>query len=512
MNVVFNAVGKDIVKAFPAGFTYKTEDGSVLFSPWVSYPNQRIWNENNLLLKVDSYKPSHAPCYPPDADAMESYIEARAGDHLLFFGLQMYIQKYLMTPISQADIDEAVDFFALHGEPFDKEMWQHIFDTYNGFIPVVISAIPEGTVVPNRNIIAKISCTDKKCFSVASYLETSFLRGVWYPSSTGTISYDCRVEIKKYMELTADSLEGLNFKLHSFAGRGVSSSESAALGDAGHMATGAMGSDTVEGVIRANNAYGCTGGMSAFSIPATEHSTITSWGKENEAAAYKNFLDKYLLPGKICACVSDSYDIMEACDIWGTIHKDQIVNSGGTLVVRPDSGEPAPTVLAVVERLEKYFGTTVNSKGYKVLPDCIRVIQGDGINRNAIVEILQLLMWKGYSADNVAFGMGGALLQHVNRDTFGFVMKCCAIRIGGVWVDVFKEAPGKNSKKGRLELIQYPDRTYETIRVEDIRWVDNKMEGKKVLEIAYQLVKQGNFYYPVYRHQDLDDVRERANR
>jgi nicotinamide phosphoribosyltransferase len=348
--------------------------------------------------------------------------------------------------------------------------------------------------------------------SAASYLETSFLRGVWFPSSTATISLDCRREIKTYMDLTSDTPDDRNFKLHSFAGRGVSSSESAALGDAGHMATGAMGSDTVEGIIRANNAYGCEGGMAAFSIPATEHSTITSWGKENEAAAYKNFIDKFLKPNAICACVSDSYEILNACDIWGTVHKDQIVNSGGTLVIRPDSGDPAPTVLSVVQRLEKHFGTTVNTKGFKVLPSCIRVIQGDGINRNSIVEILQLLMWRGYSADNIAFGMGGALLQHVNRDTYGFAMKCCAIKINGVWVDVFKEAPGKNSKKGRLELIQYPDGEYATVKVEDLVWKDHVIEGKKVLEVVYQLIEQNGFYFPWYRHQTLDEVRVNANK
>lgn len=455
----------------------------------------------NILLSVDSYKLAHAKCYPPNATAMESYIEARGGSHLVFFGLQIFIQDYLLTPITQADINEAADFYAMHGEPFDREMWEHILNTYNGYIPVTIKAVKEGTVLPNRNIVAKITCEDPKCFSAASFLETSALRGIWYPSSVATYSYDCKQEIKKYLALTSDNQEQIAFKLHDFGARGVSSGESAAIGGCAHLVN-FMGSDTVEGIVMANRYYGCASGMSAYSIPATEHSTITSWGKDKEADAYKHFLDTYLKKGAIVACVSDSYDILKACDIWGTVHKDQIVNSGGTLVVRPDSGDPATTVLAVVERLEKYFGSTKNTKGYKVLPDCIRVIQGDGINKGSITDILSLLKFHGYAADNVAFGMGGQLLQIINRDTFGFAMKCCAIKVDGVWQDVFKEAPNKSSKKGKLALI-FQNGEYKTGREEDL---DGRTD---LLEVAYKLITD-KVVFPWFRRQTLDEVRELA--
>jgi nicotinamide phosphoribosyltransferase len=65
------------------------------------------------------------------------------------------------------------------------------------------------------------------------------------------------------------------------------------------------------------------------------------------------------------------------------------------------------------------------------------------------------LKFAGYSADNVAFGMGGALLQIVNRDTQMFAMKCSAIRINGKWFEVYKDPVGdstKKSKRGRVTL------------------------------------------------------------
>jgi nicotinamide phosphoribosyltransferase len=472
--------------------------------------------KKNIILCADSYKSSHCGAgnnnlYPPGAEAMESYIEARAGSHLVFFGLQMFIQDYLMNPITQADIDEAAKFFDMHGEPFDREMWEYILAKYNGYLPVRIFAVPEGTVVQNRNIVAKILCYDPRCFSVASYLETCFLRGIWYPSSVATYSYDCKQVIKQYHELTSDHPEGVVFKLHDFGGRGVSSGESAAIGGCAHLVN-FMGSDTVEGIVKANQAYGCESGMAGYSIPATEHSTITSWGKENEVAAYENFMDKYLKPGKICACVSDSYGIMNAVDIYGTVLKDKIQNSGGTFVVRPDSGDPAATPVAVIEKLAEYFGTTTNSKGFKVLPDCIRVIQGDGINKSTIEDILSMLKWKRYAADNIAFGMGGQLLQIVNRDTYGFAMKCSAIKINGEWQDVYKEAPGKNSKKGRLTLV-LSNGEYQTRRIEDCKWADGDVYSIELKEVFRLVALEGlleGLYSPWYQHQTLDEIRARA--
>jgi nicotinamide phosphoribosyltransferase len=66
-------------------------------------------------------------------------------------------------------------------------------------------------------------------------------------------------------------------------------------------------------------------------------------------------------------------------------------------------------------------------------------------------------MAMGWSADNIAFGMGGALLQAVDRDTQKFAMKASSARINGVDVDVQKDPatdPGKKSKAGRVTLWQ----------------------------------------------------------
>ena len=61
----------------------------------------------------------------------------------------------------------------------------------------------------------------------------------------------------------------------------------------------------------------------------------------------------------------------------------------------------------------------------------VRLIQGDGVNEHTIRTILGGFQAYGWSADNIAFGMGGALLQQIDRDTQKFAMKCSSITVNG---------------------------------------------------------------------------------
>merc|ERR1740123_32584 len=167
-----------------------------------------------------------------------------------------------------------------------------------------------------------------------------------------------------------------------------------------------------------------------FSIPATEHSTMTSWTQDGELDAMRNFLKQY--PTGIVACVSDSFDIFQACEqYWGTQLKAEIEKRNGTLVVRPDSGELPKIVLDVLERLESKFGSEKTSTGHRLLPPCIRVIQGDGIDIDSLQMILTAMKDNLWAADNLAFGSGGALLQKLHRDTNKCAFKCSYAKIAG---------------------------------------------------------------------------------
>lgn len=418
---------------------------------------------HNIILNADSYKYSQFNQYPDGTEYVYSYIESRGGkfDTTVFFGLQAFIKEYLTTPITIQMIDEAQAIIEAHGEPFNREGWIYILMEHDGRLPVQINAVPEGTVVPTKNILASIINTDPKCYWLTSFLETALLRAVWYPTTVATNSREIKKVILDALERTGTP-DDIGFKLHDFGARGVSSLESAGIGGAAHLVN-FMGTDTVEALLFARRYYGAD--MAGFSVPAMEHSTVTSWGRENEVRSYRNMVKKNGRPGGIVSAVSDSYDIFEACKLWGTELKQDIIDSGATLVVRPDSGHPAAVVLRCLQILDQHFGSTINDKGFKVLNN-VRVLQGDGINIQSVGEILDTIIAKGFSADNLVFGQGGALLQIVNRDDQKFAMKCSAARINGKWVDVFKDPitdPGKQSKKGQLALIPTQD-GFTTIR------------------------------------------------
>lgn len=455
----------------------------------------------NIILNTDSYKVSMFKQYPAGTTGVYSYIESRGGryDRTVFFGLQAFIKEYLLDPITQSDIDIADEILTAHGEPFNRAGWQYILDKHNGYLPVVIRAVPEGTVVPVKNVLATIENTDPECFWLTTWLETALLRAIWYPTTVATQSWAIKRVILDYLERTGDP-STIDFKLHDFGARGVSSMESAGIGGAAHLVN-FMGTDTISGVLFAREYYNA--GVAGFSIPAAEHSTITSWGRDREVDAYANMLAQFARPGSIVAVVSDSYDIFNAASkLWGEELRDQVIASGGTVVIRPDSGDPVDVNRRLIQILDSKFGSTVNAKGFKVLNN-VRLIQGDGVNELTIRSILGAFMALGYSADNIAFGMGGALLQQVDRDTQKFAMKCSSAQINGEWVDVQKDPvtdSGKKSKAGRVTLWtsggEYASFVNQPTRWTDkgtVGWTDALEEvfrdGKLVKEITFEEVR-----------------------
>lgn len=458
-------------------------------------------NLANLILNTDSYKFSHYLQYPPETRAISSYVEARGQSEqpeVVFFGLQMFLKEYLSKPVTMGDVEEAEVIVTAHGLPFNRAGWTHIVAQHGGFLPLLIEAIPEGTLVRRGVPVAQIVNTDPACYWLTSYIETALLRAIWYPSTVASHSRKVKQIIQPVLEKTCDDPASvLPFRLHDFGARGTTSFEQAGLGGAAHLVN-FMGTDTVSGVLYARRYYGAE--MAGFSIPASEHSTMTSWGPEREAEAYANMIDRFGGSG-LYAVVSDSYDINNAVsDIWGKQLKDRVKAAGGTLVVRPDSGDPVETPVQVIRQLAYHFGTRLNGKGYKVLDDSVRVIQGDGISPADIGLILSRLEAFGFSAENIAFGMGAGLLQKVNRDTYSFAMKANARQdAAGAWHDVYKRPATMNlkaSKAGRQAVV----------------------EGAGGLEAARidQLANRQNLLQPVWRDGELlrewsfDEVRARA--
>lgn len=463
----------------------------------------------NLLLLADAYKYSHYKLYVPGTTRIYSYLESRGGlfNETVFYGLQYFLKEYLEgQAFTKADVDEAEEI--LNGvfgrkDVFDRSKFDYILEKYNGKLPVRIKAVREGETIPVKNVLMTIENTDPNCFWLTNFLE-SLLMHVWYPSTVATLSREIRKTVQNYFDKTSDdsSQTAIDFVLNDFGFRGVSSVESAGLGGSAHLIN-FMGSDTVYASAFAKKYYDAQQ-VYGMSVPATEHSIMTLLGKEGERKIFNHVLEAY--PEGIISCVSDSFDIFNAVgEVWGKELKDKILSRNGRLVIRPDSGDPVQTLLRVFEILFDRFGFTINQKGYRVLPPQVRVIQGDGIDYDSIQTIYEAITAKGIAAENLVLGMGGALLQKVNRDTQKFALKCSYAEVDSKSIRVSKSpvemnekgelvSSFKTSKSGRLKLVRINE-SFET--------VNESEDGKDLLETVFE---NGL----ITRIQTFEDIRKRA--
>jgi nicotinamide phosphoribosyltransferase len=444
---------------------------------------------NNMTLKTDTYKLAHWEAYKAlGLTKVFSYFEARKGaiyDTTTFVGLQPILHFLQENPITMDMVDEGDAFTTGHIGPnlYNRAGWEYIVNHHGGRLPIVIKAIPEGTEVPKGNALLTIENTDPNCPWITNHLET-FLTQVWFPSTVATLSKEIKKYCKRYLDLTSDNGEiPLKFMLHDFGERGVSSMESAGMGGMAHLVN-FYGSDTVEGVLYAREFY--KEPMAAYSVIATEHSIMTSRGSTREYEVIQMMLEKF--PKGILSLVLDSYNIYEAVDHLTTTLLDKVKAREGKVVIRPDSGEPVEVLARIYEILTNNLGSeiTINSKGFKVLPSYIGVIWGDGLDIAKIQEILEWLLQANWSAENIVFGMGGGLLQKVNRDTQAFAFKCSANQTEeGIWNDVWKDpidsSSGKSSKKGCLKLIKH-EGAFMTVREDDLAYSQFENELKVVFE------------------------------
>jgi nicotinamide phosphoribosyltransferase len=412
----------------------------------------------NIPKLSDSYKFGHHYMYPKWTEHVYSYFESRIGakwDETVFYGLQYYLKRYLEgTVVATKDIDEAEAFAKAHfgnDHTFNRAGWDYVVKEHGGRLPVRIKTVPEGTVVPANNVMMTVEDTDPngQCWWLTNHLET-ILTHVWYPSTVATLSRQVKKVISGYLDITAESDAGLPFMLHDFGFRGTECIESAAWGGSAHLVN-FMGTDTVIGIDLLMQYYGAD--VCGFSVNATEHSIMTALGKEGEADVIRRVLEQ--CPTGILSVVGDSYDIFDCTEkIVGETFREEILARDGVYVVRPDSGDPVSTVSRLLKILDSKFGHTINSKNYRVLNPKVRLIWGDGIDIHGIEAILESMWQEGWSAENIVFGMGGGLLQKVNRDTQRFAFKSSAQCRSGVWHDIYKDPIDKSkvSKRGRLAL------------------------------------------------------------
>lgn len=463
-----------------------------------------------LAVLTDSYKATHFLMYP-GADKMVAYGEFRTpftgsdDQRFLFYGIRYVVENYLNHKWTVEEVERADLFYKTHNAgytpfQFPKELFLKFIKENDGYFPVKLEALPEGTAAHIHTPVYQITA-EKEYTTLCTFLET-VLTQVWYPTTVATLSRMAKDTIEDAFEKSVDdeAMFLLESRLHDFGFRGCTCVEQSVLGGAAHLLS-FTGSDTMSACFYVQ--FALNGGRPVGnSIPATEHSVMTAWRTEREAVL--NMMHQF--GTAVFATVMDSYDYERALQklvpSLASVHK---ANNTGFWVLRPDSGDPVEAILMALRALDQVFGSTVNKKGFKVIRGA-GCIQGDGINKETIKRILEAALASGFSAQNVAFGMGGGLLQKVNRDTMGFATKLSHIRYAdGKERDIMKlpkSDKGKVSLPGVLRVRRDAKGFPQVLPAEACK--DDGLSAEDLLRVVYD-------QRPVAAQwDDFDTVRQRA--
>ena len=412
----------------------------------------------NLILQTDSYKHYHWTMRIHDTTRTYSYLSSRIGAKHAWntaVGLQYYLKEYLEGPrVTRADIEEALDYLRAHFRyPQLNPMWSHIVETYGGRLPLRILAWDEGCRVPVGYPTFTVVNTDPRCEALTNHVEPLLCK-VWYPMTVATISGYVIEELLTLVRASGGPDAVARYMLHDFGYRGASSEETARIGGMAHLVHG-QGTDTMQAMKQAAHYYGASLQDLAFSVVASEHSIMTAGGPQEEVAIARHIIETH--PDQTISLVADSYDYYAFVDAMIDL-KPVVDEHRVKLVIRPDSVTPQhpdakDLVLWTLNRYMARMPCTTTPTGHKETP--YSVLWSDGLVPDTIIDIASAVVVNGFAAHNTAYGMGGGLLQKVDRDTERFAMKSSAQERDGQWVNIQKNPLDKSkaSLAGRLQVV-----------------------------------------------------------
>ena len=412
----------------------------------------------SIIRRTDSYKLGHYLMLVDGVENASSYFESRENtfsEKTLWFGLQYYLKK--MGKVLQQDVEEVEEEVEDHLGPgiFNRKGWEKIINVYNGDLPITIRSLPEGSYVKSSIPLLDITLTedDKELAWLPQYIE-SYLMHVWLPSAVATLSFNTKVDIANYWLQTCDNLNGLEFALHDFGYRAVGDDDAAAIAGLGHLVN-FRGTDTFPAIKLGKKMYDMRKDH-ALSVFASEHSIMTQLGKGGEEEVFLHLLNT-IPKDKLLSVVIDSYCPYNFISNIVRKHADKVLERTAPTVFRPDSTtgrhpKPADQVVWIQKELMDIFGYHTTNKGFDELNSKLGNLWGDGIDRPGVNEILRAVVANGISVRSNVFGMGGGLLQKINRDNLRFALKKSAQKMNGKWMDIKKETYGKTSRSGRFSV------------------------------------------------------------
>jgi len=450
------------------------------------------------LIQTDFYKQGHYAMYEPGTTRIYSNLTPRKSrvegiNQVVVFGHTYFLREYLVNQWNR-------EFFSRPWEevsaPYQSLMdstlgpgavtLAHIKSLHDlGYLPLLIKALPEGSLCPIRVPSLTITNTVDHAYWLVNFLETILSTTLWQPYTTATLAREFLREFRRAALETTGDTGFCQWQGHDFSMRGMSSLESACTSGAAHLAVGFTGTDTVP-AIRFLELYYRTDARKELvgaSVRATEHSIMALSGQQDEIGTFERLIDN-TPDDAIISIVSDTWSLQRVLTVILPALKTKIAARKGKVVIRPDSfwtdpvdclcgfdgyhpqmekldaAGKAVTRKGVIEALWDIFGGTVNALGYKMLSPCIGTIYGDSISLDRQQRIHLRLKDKGFASTNWVAGIGSYTYQYNTRDTFGFAVKATYGVVNGVAREIFKDPVTddgmKKSAKGLLQVVKTP--------------------------------------------------------
>lgn len=324
----------------------------------------------NPLLLTDFYKICHRAFYNRKLSQLVSYWTPRKSriegvDYSVMFGLQAYMKKYLIDYFNvnffEANWDDiASDYMETIGPSMSYEIAEEELKAFKelhdlGYLPLLISAVPEGSIVPVRVPMIKFEITDSRFYWLINYLETLTSCNIWFPMTSATIAHTIRADVvNPWYDKTVDDDIARSSACGDFSMRGMTSPESAPMADAGHLLS-FISTATCPSLPWLKNFYNAKG-VFAKGTPSTEHSVMESYLPENEFECYRHLIED-VMPNGPLSIVSDTWNLWNVITDYLPRLKNSIMNRDGKIIIRPDSGDPVDILCG-----------TLKTKNYMTVP------------------------------------------------------------------------------------------------------------------------------------------------
>jgi len=440
------------------------------------------------LNSIDFYKADHRRQYPENTTEVYANLTPRSGlsanvikrnfdNKIVFFGLQYFIKDFLIDAWNDQFFNQDKDkVVAAYKRRMDYSLGKDAIDVSHiaalhdlGYLPIKIKALGEGTHVPIGVPVLTIVNTNPDFFWLTNYIESVISCYLWKPITSATTAFEYKKLLIEYADKTGAPKNFVQFQLHDFSLRGMSSLQDSALNGAAHL-TSFVATDSVPAIDLVEDYYEANveEELIGCSVPATEHSVMCMGTQEGEIATFRRLMNE-LYPKGIVSIVSDTWDFWKVVVEYMVELKHDILKRDGKVVIRPDSGDPikivvgdpdakkgSPEYKGAIECLWDVFGGTVTKKGYKMLDSHIGLIYGDSITLERADKILNGLESKGFCSGNIVFGVGSYTYQYVTRDNYGFAIKATSGIVDGKRREIFKnpktDSGAKKSAQGLLRV------------------------------------------------------------